>query len=280
MVDSLTPISIGATSAADILEIFNGGHHARDVFINIRPDLKLIRRNVWYEIFAECGQTIEILFSSPAKAHVRRESLVGGTRHVIDAGILYVDRTVGKVVNRIDKDLGSDSVRRSGDSSDIDQRTRRVRSPCYSDESRLLREQREKVLQIKARISICKRPEPNRESSFLQVEPNRYVCLVVKFGDDDFVASVALFRNGLAHEAHERGAVQSEHDFIRVRRIHEIGHSRACSLDNVIHFTRKRVRSATLNHPVNQVIPHGIDNPRRQLRSSGVIEEDRSTRLA
>jgi len=27
------------------------------------------------------------------------------------------------------------------------------------------------------------------------------------------------------------------------------------------------------------VIPHGIDDPRRQLRSSGVIEEDRSTRL-
>ena len=99
---------------------------------------------------------------------------------------------------------------------------------------------------------------------------------MVKFSDDDFVASVARFGNGLADEPHERGPVQSENDFVRIRRIHEIGHSRPCSLDDVIDFTRKRVGAATLDHPVNQVIRYGIDDAGGQLRARSVVEEDRA----
>src|SRR5436309_974361 len=41
-----TPVSFGARPSAHVFKIFDGGHKAGDVFINIGPDLELVRRSV------------------------------------------------------------------------------------------------------------------------------------------------------------------------------------------------------------------------------------------
>src|SRR5438132_6832981 len=134
--DSPTPISTGAAPPSDILEISNGGEKARDVFINACSDLKLVRRGIRDEVFAKCREIIERLLSSPAKAHVGRKRLVSRTRHVIDAGALHIDRTRGKIVNRIDKNFSAGGVRGFSAGGDIDQGSRRVGGPGDSDKPR------------------------------------------------------------------------------------------------------------------------------------------------
>src|SRR5437879_2293630 len=138
MVDCLMPISIGATHATDVLEILDGSHQARNVFVSVRPDLELVRRNVRDEVFAKCRQAIETLFPSPAKTHVRRERLVAGTRHVVDTGVLHVDRTMGKVMNRIDTNLCSSGVPRISDGA-LDQSAKQVLRRGIDEPSRQLR---------------------------------------------------------------------------------------------------------------------------------------------
>src|SRR5262249_54108058 len=96
---------------------------------------------------------------------------------------------------------------------------------------------------------------------------------MIQFRHDDFITRPHLVSNRLANQTHERRSVKAKYDLIRIRRIHQVGHSLPSTNDNVVNLARQRVRTAALDHSMNEVIFYGIDHPKRQLGARGIVKK-------
>ena len=188
--DATDGSSAGATSRnlrPRSLEVSDGGIHAGDVLVHIRAGLELVRHDVGDEVLAKRRQTVDRLAAAPREAHVRREDLVSRTDQVVAVERLHVDRSVRRVVHRIEEDLGADGVCALRDSATstrlpvafeaIVQATSLVRS----------RQQRLEILRVQpgAIVADARVPPDDAGAGALEREPGRHVRLVIEIADDD-----------------------------------------------------------------------------------------------
>src|SRR5216683_1472078 len=106
----LTVSLASSQSLSQILQVGDGGIHARYIFVNKCSCFDFSGRLVGNEVLAESGQLLKKFSAPPQESHVRRKNLITGTDQVITIESLYVHYRVRPIVHTIEKNFAASFV--------------------------------------------------------------------------------------------------------------------------------------------------------------------------
>ena len=178
-----------ADAQAESLEVLDDGVHAGDVLVGVGAGFELVRRHVGDEVLAKRRQPIDRLGAAPRKPHVRREHLVARAHQVVAVERLHVDRSVRRVVDRVEEDLGADRVREPARHRRRRRGAGRVRGDRCTRRAASARSAAARDPRRAAGPSSPNRCHHTmRAPARSQRQPGRDVRLVIQIADDDLGA--------------------------------------------------------------------------------------------
>ena len=181
-------------------------------------------------------------------------------------------------MHRVEEHLGADGVRAPADLRDVDDRSGRVRRDGARDQPRPVAEHGIEIGGMQPAVGVADAPPDDSRADALERQPRRDVRLVIQFADDDLGPRRQRLADGEADRADERRRVEAERDLVGAARVDEGGDARARARDHGVDLARMAVRTAALHVAREEMIGHGVDDRRRNLRARGVVEEDEAAR--
>src|SRR5260370_11513458 len=97
----LTVSLASSQSLSQILQIGDGGIHARYIFVNKCSSLYFSGGLIGNEVLAESGQLLKKFAAPPEESHLRRKNLITGTDQVITIESLNIHDRVRPIVHTI-----------------------------------------------------------------------------------------------------------------------------------------------------------------------------------
>src|SRR5579871_500223 len=116
-------------------------------------------------------------------------------------------------------------------------------------------------------------PADGDAAVFGHPEPGRDIGIMVKAGDENFVAWAKFASDGAREGESQRGHILAEDDFI-VSAVEEVSHSDAGGGDHGVCAAGRGIVPPGVGIVAPQVVGDGVDDALGNLRPAGAVEKD------
>ena len=203
---------------------------------------------------------------------MRPEVLVRRADQDVHVPVAHVDRPVRSVVHRVRPGERARIVRKLDDATHVRHRADGVGRDGEGHDASSIGEQPLEVVEVERRVVMDVDESHGQILVVGELEPRRYVRVVVELRDDDLVAGFPRPAGGARQREVQRRHVRAEDGFVR-RAAEEVPGCHASLRDEPFGAPARLVWAADVRIRVAEVGRHGINHRVGNLRPAGPVEE-------
>src|SRR5271166_2174952 len=259
--------------AADIGDVLDGCGQTRETFVVLRAGFPAVRQLLCAGTQLVRTQPLQLLALAVKDPEVRTEELVTRAGEKVAIQRAHVNRTVRRVVYRIDERHRAGCMRQPHNLVHVAHGSYGISCPTDGYQTRVTADLRRQVEHVKRAIAWVDVGSTHFHPALLKTNPGRDVRVMVQTRDQQFVPALQFAANGTAQGEGERRHVSAEDDLVSGA-VEEVGHCRTGIGNHLVSSTAGDKSTTRVRVAGRKVIRDGINDTLRDLCSARSIEED------